>query len=484
MKTFLIVLFTLLILSAGILLMNTLRVSSRQIPVEPLQKISLDENKICSHLSKAISFKTVAEHSSDSVFIQFHEFLNLQFPGVFQKLEKLFFDEKSSSLILKWTGKNSSLKPILFLAHQDVVPVDDLKKWQFYPFAEKMDQEFIYGRGSLDDKSGVLGILEACEILISRGFQPERSVYFAFGHDEETGGTNGAKNIAVYFSTRKIEFETILDEGGSIVKDVVPGVQSAVALIGIAEKGYATVELSTVSEGGHSSMPPPQTSAGIISAAVVKLEKNQFKTKLTPVSRSMFDYLASEMDFGSRLAFTNTWLMEKIILNKMSKKNSSNAAIRTTTAVTLMNAGKKDNVLPVNASAIVNFRILPGETTAGVMKHVQDVVDDERVKIELKGHYNEPSEIADTASASFRNLNKTIREIFPQTLVAPYLLVGATDSKHFFSLSKNIFRFLPIYLEPEDLKRIHGTDERIHKSNYLDMVRFYVRYLETSSKLN
>lgn len=471
----------LILVIAGILFFHVLRVEPRQMQVTPVAKISLDSGALFTRLSQAITYQTLANeedsNANDSIFKSFHEFLRTSYPLVFQQLEQIKSPEFGNALVFKWNGKSTGM-PLLFLAHQDVVPVDDNSKWKHPPFTAYTDETFVYGRGTLDDKCGVLGTLEAISYLLSKGFQPSRTLYFMFGADEETGGRHTASRVAQWFGKQSIRFESIMDEGGSIVNQVVPGVKAPVALIGVAEKGYASVSLSVSGEGGHSSMPPPSTAAGLISAAVTRLEQNQFPQQLTPITKSMFDFLMSELDFGSRLAFSNTWLFENVILRKMAAKNSTNAATRTTTAVTMMNAGTKDNVLPVNASAIVNFRILPGQSTAEVLEHVRSVVNDSTIKVEFSGHRNEPTAISDTASFAFRTINRSVREVFPEALVAPYMLIGATDSKHFTGLSDQIFRFLPIYMEAEDLKRIHGTDERIRKDNYENLVRFYVRYFE------
>ncbi|HLG33340.1 MAG TPA: M20/M25/M40 family metallo-hydrolase, partial [Bacteroidia bacterium] len=347
-------------------------------------------------------------------------------------------------------------------------------------FSGALDSGFIHGRGTLDDKCGVLGLLEAVEYLLGKNFVPQRTIYFAFGHDEEVGGS-GAKKMAEWFFKKNIEAEFILDEGGSIVTDVIKEVKQPVALIGIAEKGYATVELSIDEESGHSSMPPPQTAIGILSSAIAKLEAHPFPSRYDGGTKGLFDFIAPEMNFTNRLVFANPWLFSPVIKNILSKKNSTNSGIRTTTAATIFNAGDKENILPHHASAIINFRILPGEKVEDIVTHVKNVIDDLRINITLKGISYNASNVSDVNSSGFTAISKSIREIFPTVITAPYLVVGTTDARHYGKVSKNIFRFIPLVLSNEDLKRIHGINERISVENYKDVIRFYVRLLENSS---
>ena len=465
-----------------ILVIRTFFFSSRHQQFAAVEKIPVSD-MVALNLSAAVQFKTVS-YEADSLrdtaaFNAFHEFLYARYPLAFSTLVKE--DIPSPSILLRWNGTDASLKPVIFLSHQDVVPATEGEsKWTYAPFSGHIDVQFVHGRGTIDDKCGVLGLLEAAEYLLSKNFKPKRTIYFAFGHDEETKGS-GAQEMARYLSQKNIEAEYILDEGGSITDGIIKEVKPNVALIGIAEKGRATVDLAVDIDGGHSSMPPTQTAIGILSEAILKLETHPFDAHYDGGTQALFDYIAPEMGFGKRLVFANSWLFSPVIKGILSGKNSTNAAIRTTTAATIFRSGEKENILPHHAEAVVNFRILPGETPGDVLKHVNQVIDDERVKATLREGGDNPSSVSNVNSDGFKNISKTIKEIFPDVIVAPYLVVGATDSRHYEKVSKNIYRFIPLILNDEDLKRMHGLNERIGIENYKDVIRFYVRLMENSA---
>jgi carboxypeptidase PM20D1 len=369
------------------------------------------------------------------------------------------------------------------MAHLDVVPVETgtEDQWTHPPFSGEIADGFIWGRGSMDIKEGVVGILEAVELLLKEGFQPRRTVYLAFGHDEEIGGSEGARVIADELKRRISSLEYVLDEGGSITEGIVPGMESPVALVGIAEKGYVSLELSVESEGGHSSMPPPETAIGILSAALIALERHQMPASFSGVINRLFAHIGPEMNFVRKLVFANTWLFSPFIVHKLAQSPYTNAMIRTTTAPTIVQGGTKENILPKKATCVVNFRILPGDTVASVTDHVKTVIDDPRITIRpLKQSWN-PSMVSDDAGECFQTLHKTINQIFPDVMVAPFLVTGATDSRHYVGISKNIFKFVPFMASREDLKRVHGTDERISIEDYEQCIRFYVQFIRNST---
>jgi carboxypeptidase PM20D1 len=317
-------------------------------------------------------------------------------------------------------------------------------------------------------------------MLLGEGFAPRRTVYLAFGHDEEVGGMNGALAIAETLESRGVEFEYVLDEGG-IITDALPMVEPPVALIGIAEKGFTSLELSVRTEGGHSSMPPPQTAVGILSAAVDRLQKNPFPAGIQGAAADMFDYLMPEMPFGQRFFLANGWLFGPFIERKIAATPDGNAMMRTTTAPTIFHAGVKENVLPSSAKAVVNFRIRPGETVETVIEYVRSTIGDPRIEITPLTFRSDPSPVSDTESESFATLHRTIRQVFPDVIVAPYLVMGGTDSRYFSSLSPNVYRFGPFEITSDDLGRFHATDERLAVEACGDMVRFYVQLLRNSA---
>ncbi len=327
-----------------------------------------------------------------------------------------------------------------------------------------------------------MAIMEAVETLITNGFRPRRSLYLAFGHDEEIGGEDGAVRIAASLKSRGVEAEYILDESGVITIGIVPGVSEPTALVGIAEKGYLTLELSVTQEGGHSSMPPPHSAIGILSTAIHNLERNQLPSRLEGPTARLFDWVGPEMPFGMKLVFANPWLLGWLIEFLLEQSNSTNASIRSTTAATIIEAGEQENVLPQRARAVLNFRLLQGDTIKDVIRHVEKTVDDPMVKVGIFGSPpSEASRVSDVDSEGFKILERTIRQVFPDTIVAPYLVVAGTDARHYSDVSESILRFLPIRLMGEDLRRIHGTNERVGVKNYEEIMKFYIQMVRNSN---
>jgi len=365
-------------------------------------------------------------------------------------------------------------------AAQDVVPVapGTEKDWQHPPFDGVVADGFVWGRGSWDDKGNLYSILEAAEALAKAGFRPKRTIYFAFGHDEEVSGTRGAQAMAALLKSRGVKLDFVLDEGLLITEGILKGLDKPMALIGVAEKGYATLVLNARATPGHSSMPPRETAIGMMSAALTHLENARLPMQIRSTVAEMFATIAPEMSGFNRVVLSNLWLFKPLLLREFEKSGPTEATVRTTTALTIFNAGDKDNVLPGNAEAVVNFRLLPGDTQASVTEHVRKVIGNEKIEIKPYPGNTDPPPVTGIASDSYRALNTTIREVFPDALVAPGLMVAATDSRHYAGVTDNIFRFSPVRANSEDLKRFHGTNERLSIANYADMIRFYRRLME------
>ena len=485
-KRFFLVFALLLVLFASILVVKTLRFPSKQIRVEAIQPVVVDEGNAASRLAEALRFQTVSYQDVAQVktqeFLSLHRYLEQAFPKVHSVLSKEVVADYS--LLYIWRGRNEQLKPILLMAHQDVVPVEPqtLPDWQQPPFEGRIDDGHIWGRGALDDKFALISIMEAVEMHLAKGFQPERTIYLAFGHDEEIGGHNGAAKIAELLRLRNVAFEYVLDEGLAITDGVVPDLTTPVALIGVADKGYFSLELTVEIESGHASMPPEQTAIGVLSAAVTKLEAKPMPTNIEGVQRQTLEYLGPEMPFGKRLVMANLWLFKPIVARKLAASPSTNAGIRTTTAATIFESGIKENVLPTRARAVVNFRILPGDTSELVIAHVNEVVNDARVKVKRFGVSNsEPTPVSPVDTAGFQIIQRTMREVFVDVIVAPALCVGGTDSKHYIGLTNSIYRFSPIHLRPEDMKRLHGVNERTSIKDYAASVKFYYQLIHNSA---
>jgi len=478
MKKIILGILAVLFLFVSIIVIKAATFSSKQLKVEPVTRISIDKQKAIQNLSSALQLKTVSNQDSakndTQQFKLLHQLLERSFPGVHANLVKEVVNE--FSLLYTWKGTDSGLKPIILLGHMDVVPIaaGTNQDWTHPPFSGRIADGFVWGRGAMDYKVGVTGMLEAVEGLLEKGFRPKRTVYLAFGHDEEVGGPEGAREIAKLLKSRGIKAEWVLDEGGMVISAIMPGISGAVALPGIAEKGYMMLELTVKTEGGHSSMPPAETTIGVLASAIHNLERNRFPVKYEGVVADMFAYAAPEMTFGMKLLFANAWLLKPIITGQLKKIPSMNAMLRTTIAPTIIKAGTKENVLPQQARAMVNFRLYPGDSPEYVIEHVTGAINDPRVKISRSKHAaTKASAVTDIGGKSFANLQKTIHQIFPEAVVAPFLMVAGTDTKHYAGISDHIFRFLPISIGKEDLKRVHGTNERIGVKNYIRAIQFY-----------
>ena len=388
------------------------------------------------------------------------------------------------ALIFTWTGTDPSMQPVVLLGHMDVVPVEagTESQWRHAPFSGEIADGFVWGRGTLDDKATVLGLLEATEALIASGFSPARTIILAFGADEEGGGTGGAAIVARLLQSRGVKPLFVLDEGGMVVKGAMPGVTAPVAVVGIAEKGYVTLELTANADGGHSSVPPRHTAAGRIAQAVTKLENSPIPREIRGATADLFDAVGREMPFGMRALFANRWLFDPLIERQLESGARTNATIRTTTAVTMLEGSPKDNVLPSRARAGVNFRILPGDSVAGVIAHVRKVIDDDAIDVRVQGIAVEPSRVSSTTDSAWSIVDRSIRQTYRDAVVAPYLVLGATDSRYFRDLTANVYRFAALRADTSDVSRIHGTNERVSIASYLEGIGFLTQLIRNAAQ--
>ncbi len=485
-KIFLFALLALLIFVVY-LIVNTLTFNSLQdhSPVNNTTvSLQVDPDAI-GHLSKAINIETVSpenESDFDSVqFRNFRSFLEETYPLTDSILVKQVFNE--FSYLYKWEGTDPDLKPIALMGHTDVVPVieENLADWKQEPFSGKIVNDTIWGRGTMDDKAGVIGIMESVEMLLKEGYQPRRTVYLAFGHDEEVGGFRGMKEITEHLGTESVEFEFVVDEGGSITSKMVPGIDEDIAMIGIAEKGFLSLELSINLIGGHSSTPEKETAIDVLAQAVSRLKQNPFPPVISPPLEGFIDYLGPEMPFMQKMVFANRSVFQPLIFQIYGSSGSTNAIIRTTTSPTMFHSGVKDNIIPQSARATVNFRIIPGETVEFVMDYVREIIDDDRITIEQKEFYSNPSKVSGIDSYGYEVVERTITEIYPGVLTSPFLVLGATDSRYFNDLSDNILRFSAFRIHKDNVKSFHGINERLSVKEFEKMILFYHQLIKNST---
>ncbi len=477
-------LFLALLILIVVFAFNTLRFNSKQLAkVEPIAKLQLDD-ACTDRFIASIQIPTLSytDRIDTLAFEQLDSLFRDNYPMIYDRMHMRPINEFSH--IYRWKGRDPSLLPILLIGHTDVVPIENEKVWQEAPFSGVQKDGYIWGRGTLDDKINVVGLLEAATLLMQEEFAPTRDVYFAFGHDEEVGGKNGAVAMAKYFSEQGIQFEFVLDEGLVVLKEALKGLEPPLAMIGIAEKGFTNLQLSiALEDGGHSSMPPANTAIGMLANAVAALNNQPFPSRIDGATQGLLEYAGPEMSLFNKVLFANLWATEGVIKSTLAKDATSAALVRTTTSPTIFNSGIKDNVLPSQADATVNFRILPGETVSSVKERVEKVINNPAVKIEVdKNFSSNPSPVSSTSSFGFRVLQKTLQETYSETVIAPGLVIAATDSRQYASVANDVYRFTPICVDRDDIKRIHGNNERISVENYHDAIRFYKRLIENAAR--
>lgn len=475
----------LLALLAAVLLGRAVTLPSRQEDAAPAPEPHLDPEALARRLSGALRFPTVSRESLEDAdakpFRDFRGYLEQTYPRLHAVLTRELIADHT--LLYTWPGSDPALDPALVLAHQDVVPVDPgtEEKWEQPPFSGNVVDGYVWGRGSLDNKQNLIGLLEAAEHLLEAGFRPRRTLLFTSSHDEELVGTGGAAAVARLLAERGTHPAFVLDEGGAMVEGMVPGVAGPVAVVGVAEKGYVSMELVVETDGGHSSTPPAESSIGILAEAVRRLECSPLPARLESPVRAFFDALAPEARFGQRLVFANLWLFEPLVTRLLARAPETAAMARSTTAPTIFQAGVKDNVVPGHARAVVNSRILPGDTVESAVSHVRRTVADDRIRVSPLAKQHEPSRVSRIDSEHFALLARTIREVFPGTVVAPYLVVGGTDSRHFQDLTEHVYRFMPFRVSREELKGVHGTNERVPVEALAKAVAFYIRLIRNAA---
>lgn len=465
-------------------------------------------NKIALlRLSQAIQIPTVsAVHYEDTNFKPFDDFktfLQEAYPQVYQSMDVTTVN--TYGLVFHWKGKDSTKKPLLFLSHYDVVPINNYdfdanpvpneaivdlntpstplsnyqEGWEGYPFSGDIKNGRIYGRGTLDMKSMLISIMEAADTLLAEGYVPNQDIYFAFGQDEEVSGRQGAVKIAEYFNNKGIRFDAVYDEGGFVTSptSVLPQVDKAIALIGVAEKGFLTLEIKVNGIGGHSSMPPAKGSLVLAAEIIEKLNTEQMPATLIPPIENFLHNIGGSMDFKSRMAISNKWLLGNALLKSLSKNPGSNALIRTTTAITMAHSSDAPNVLSASSEITVNFRILQGNTVEDVLNHVKKICEGYDVEFNVVSA-REPSQLSSHTSEQFKKLEKTIAVNYPNAIITPYLTIGGTDAYKYELVSDNVFRFMPIEVNQYEQRQIHNDNESITIDNYMRMINHFKLLME------
>ncbi len=453
------------------------RLRHRAIPVE--EGVPVDPQKLGENLAASIRCKTVPLDDSGTpepeAFRQLHSFLEKTYPLVHTKLKKEVIG--GYSLLYIWEGTNPKLDPVQLMAHQDVVSANPTE-WTHPPFEGKIVDGIVWGRGTLDIKNQLIGIMEAAEALLKQGFQPERTIHFAFGHDEETGGANGAAVLGKLLKDRKIHLAAIADEGGGIIDGVIPFLKKPVALIGTGEKGYLTMKYYVRSKPGHSSAPPRETSISILAGGLTNLARHPLPSRIR-AAKILYTSIGPATPFWLRVAWANVWLFGGLLKRIMNKEDETRAYIRTTGVLTIFNAGTEDNTIPEEATAFVNYRILPGYKIEDIVNFAHKHIGDERVKFNpVEGKANEVVGPSPTTGPVYEGLSLAIRKIYGDYPAAPFVMLGGTDCGHYVEVCENIYRFTPLIMDPSYAGLEHGVDERIPISEMVKTVKFYSKLMQ------
>ena len=460
-------------------------------PIEQSQMLppeKVDVDRFVNNLSKAIQIPTICNVDESLVdwskFDEFHAFLKEAYPLVHEKLDLQVISTRS--LLYHWKSEHPEKEPIALLGHQDVVPVTPGTEgdWKYDAFSGEVADGFVWGRGAIDMKNHLIGVMEAVETLLEEGYVPERDVYLCFGHNEEVmaeGEQCGATCMMQYFKDKGIKLDSVIDEGGAILSAKVDKViDGHLAGVGIAEKGHVDFEISVNAKGGHSSQPPKHSALGELARIIRRLENNQFKAELTDQLSSLFNEIGKNTTYPVRCVMSNFPLLKPLITKVCSNIPPVASMMRTTTAVTMASGSPAPNVLPQKASAVVNFRIMPGQTIEDVEKHIRKCAGP-KAEIKLLAGKN-PSKISPTDSRAFKVIDEICKSMDSKAIVAPYLVMGGTDARQYEDVCDNIYRYSPFLMDTALLLTTHGTNERIPVSSLEDGVAFFKRYIKALTK--
>lgn len=467
-----------LFILAAVLVTRTLMLKPQDIPsyaaAAPLADV--DTVEAAERLGRAIRFQTVSHQNAAeddrSQWLGLHDWMTEAYPAFHAAAHRETVG--GDGLMWTWPGRNAALKPLVLMAHQDVVPASSVG-WTVPPFDGVVRDGFVWGRGAIDDKGSLVALLEAGEALAARGFRPERTVIIVSGHDEETRG-QGAQAAAALFRQRGIHAWMVLDEGSAIIEDH-PVIRGPAALIAVAEKGYVTLKVTARGEAGHSSAPPQSTAVSVLARAITAIEGRAWPFRYDGPSRDSLRALAPHAPFMTRLFLANDWLFGGLLARQMGKTPTAAAALHTTIAPTMLSGSSKENVLPQTASVWINYRIAPVSSVGAVQERAREAVKTMPVTVEIEGVGREPSPVSSIGSDAYAQLAAAVRETAPGVPVAPSLMTAASDSRYLSGVSDAVFRFAPNRFQMSDLNRIHGVDERISIENLDRSIRFYQRLM-------
>lgn len=443
-------------------------------------------NEAVEKLSRAIQIPTVSYTDvslrDEEAFERWREFIAESFPMVHDKLELV--SPGALAMLFRWGGQDESLLPGALLAHFDVVPPGDPERWKYPPFSGKIAEGYLWGRGSIDDKLSYITILQAVEELLTEGITPERTLYLCFGGDEEIGGTEGARSIVGWIEKRRERLAWVLDEGGAITEGALPGLSGPAALVGLAEKGHINVRLTARGQGGHAASPPRDTAISTLARGIPRVIDSPFPRRITRTVDAFLTALTPHLTGALRVALRLRPITNRLILAALRRTPRTRAMVETSQAVTMVSGGSAENVLPDTASAIVNLRLLHGDTIEFALEHIRKAIDDPGIQVELHGKWGNNPAVQETPVdhpllAVIRN---ALESVLPGVPAIPYLPTGSTDSAAYAELTANIFRFVPMLLSAQELSLVHNVDERVSLENVERCVSFYKAFIREAGR--
>ena len=436
-----------------------------------------------ANLGRAIRFRTISNQNKAENLVEEWDSLHLWLQDTYPAAHKAMRREiiGDGALLYEWPGSDGALKPIIMMAHQDVVPVTEgaEKDWKYPPFSGQLAENAVWGRGSVDDKGSLIGLFEAIEALAKSGFRPKRTLYLVSGHDEEAGGS-GAATIAGLLAQRGVKALFTIDEGSAIVRDA-PVINGPAVMIGIAEKGYATLRLTAKAPGGHSSMPPSETGVVNLAKAIVAINASPFPPELKGPGVEMIAALSARGGTLTRMAAANPWAFAGVTLRTVSKSPSGAAMFHTTIAPTMLFGSPKENVLPQSATALINYRIAPWNRSSDIMIRAKAAVGMLPVSLDWVSPPREPSPVSSTKSQGWSFVATAAAAQATGAPIAPYLVVAGTDSRSFSGVSEDVYRFMPAHFTIKETAMIHGTNEHLTLENLSRMINFYAQLIATSA---
>lgn len=478
MMYFWLVLAALVLIFLAVIVVRALLFRPKSGYAEKKSEAVVDEQAAVDHLAEMIRCKTVSYYEDERIdkaeFQKFRALLKKLYPTVFSRCS---YEELGPSGVLFSLKGKSAEKPAVFMSHYDVVPVNE-EQWSKPAFDGIVEGGVLWGRGTLDTKCTLLGTLEAAEQLLKDGFVPENDMYFAFAGDEEVAGKSQPV-IVETLRARGVVPAIVVDEGGAVVEGIFPGVKQPCALVGIAEKGLMDAQFVIEGAGGHASAPPPHTGIGRLARAVTRIEGKPFPNVLTKPVAEMFDTLGRRSSFAYKLIFANLWCFLPV-LDAMCRKSGGelNAMMRTTCAFTMAEGSKASNVLPPRARMVANLRVISGSTCEETLSALKSAIGDDGIQASII-HGTDPSKISETKGYGWEKLTAAIADTWPDTLISPYLMFAASDSRHYCAISDNVYRFSAMELTKEDRAGIHGNDERIATDKIVRTVQFYLRLMRS-----